>query len=253
MNKDSSIMAAINLHAILKNIETLCELDEESQEIIKDSELSVRFIIPHILPLKLHFDKGSCKAFSGENLKADMTLRFRSPEHFNGMIEGTKNPIPTKGFLHVSFLKKEFTALAERLTKFLRPEPELLKNSDAFRKTSTILTAHVACDALTVLANLDPIGKACASRMKNGKVLFELDDSPIQLIVCDGKMHTKSGMPEEYDAYMKFEDIKTAGGILSGSADSYAAIGDGKLEIGGHIPLVDEINKILMLVPGYLS
>ena len=40
--------------------------------------------------------------------------------------------------------------------------------------------------------------------------------------------------------------------LLRGELDSYAAIGSQKLELGGYMPNLDHLNKILGLVPRYL-
>jgi hypothetical protein len=51
---------------------------------------------------------------------------------------------------------------------------------------------------------------------------------------------------------MVFADLEAAGSLLRGELDSYAAIGAEKLELGGFVPLLDNLNKILGLVPRYL-
>jgi hypothetical protein len=51
---------------------------------------------------------------------------------------------------------------------------------------------------------------------------------------------------------MVFSDLEAAGAMLRGELDSYAAIGAEKLVLGGFVPLLDNLNKILGLVPRYL-
>ena len=120
--------AACNVHAVLRNMENLCELDVTSKELIAASNVAIQFSVPEIDKMVLAFQQGTCKASRGDGLSYDMNLRFTSHEHLNLMIEGKKNPIPTKGLRHISFLKKTFTALADRLSYYLQPDTERLQN-----------------------------------------------------------------------------------------------------------------------------
>ena len=244
--------AAINLHAILRNLEDLSALDDEARRILGTSRVSVAFHVPGVESLSLHFAEGGCSARRPAE-SASIVLRFKDAAHFNRMIDGKANPIPTKGFLKLGFLKTTFVQLADRLTRVLRPSAEDLKDP-AFARLSTVLTAYAAFFAVPELAFYEASAKRCAERMRDGVIRVEVQDGPaISLVVQDGLMRATKEEKRPVSALMHFDSIETAGGILSGTLDSYAALGAGKLRVQGYIPLVDNLNKILGILPRYLS
>lgn len=253
MKRDSMVLASINLHAVLRNIEDLCRLAPEARKLISGSRTAIRFSVPGIRPLTLDFRNGECKASDDPGAEYNMKLRFTNPEHFNGMVDGKRNPIPTRGFRHLGFLKDKFTKLAEILTSYLRPDPARLQRDPEFRRRSTILTAYTAFYALSEIARLDPLGRITAARIPDGDILVEAEELAINLEVAGGRLQTKKGRLEYPDALMYFDSIDTANGILGGTLDSYACIGSGRLTLSGRIPMLDNLNKLLSQVAGYLS
>lgn len=252
--KDARVVAAINLFAVLRNLEDLCALDSEASDLVKGANLTVRFSVPSLETLNLLFNEGRCRVVRGEIVPSAIHLRFISPMHFNGMINGVKNPILTKGFSKLKFLKNNFTALTKRLEFFLKPTEKMLIADEAFSKNSTILTAYTAFYALSEVANYDNIGRAIANKMENGKVCIRIKGGPsLTLSIKNGKMTTLLGEAKNISAYMDFDTIKTAEGILRGTLDSFACIGNGSLAISGRIPLIDNINKLLNIVSAYLA
>lgn len=134
------------------------------------------------------------------------------------------------------------------------PDPELLKTDRKFSNDSTVLTAYTAFFALSQIANYDHLGKVNAARVPTGKVLVEVENGPsITMDIFNGKFTTSKGKPNKFNAKMYFDSIETAQGILSGSLDTYAAMGSGMMSISGNIPMIDNINKVLELVPIYLQ
>lgn len=253
MQKDPKVLAAINLHAILRTMEDLCELDSTAAELIQGAKTSIRFVIPEIKSMVLDFRNGQCKAHEDAGASANMSLRFTGPEHFNRMVDGQANPIPTRGFSHIGFLKNSFTQLAERLTAYLKPDPSELAADPEFKRSSTLLTAYVAFFALAQVAELDPLGQVNASRIADGNILIQLEDVGLTLKVRDHHISVEKGSCPRPDATMHFSSIDVANGILSGTLDSYACIGNGSLAISGTVPMVDDLNKLLAQVSGYLS
>ena len=250
---DDLTKGCINLHAVLRNLEDLCELDPHSQSIINNQKnLSILFAVKNIPKAVLSFSNGKCKMTRGTGTH-DIKLYFKSPQHFNLMIEGTANPIPLKGFTKISFLTNEFTKLADRLAYFLKPTEQLLQDS-AYAEINTILTAYTAFFTLAEIGNYDRIGKLNAARIPDGVIgIRVLNGGPeISLIAQTGKLEVKKVIESKPRAWMTFDSLSTANGILNGRMDSYACIGDGKLEIKGYIPMVDNMNKLLAQVPAYL-
>ncbi len=250
---NEKVMAAINLFTVLRNLEDLTILDSKARTIISSAEYSIKFSIPQMDSMTLVFNSGRCKAIRSKKTNYDIHLRFLNPEHFNKMILGTGTPIPTKGFAHLSFLKKEFTALTDRLEELLKPTKENLKD-DVFRKNSTILTAYTAFYAIPEVARYDEIGKYLSKKMQNGTVAIIIGgETIVSLIIRNGKLKTVKGNYKNVRAKMVFDNFDTAEGILRGTLDTYACIGKGQLSISGHIPTIDYMNKLLNIVSHYLE
>lgn len=246
-------LAAINLHSILRNMEDLCDLDERAKQLIQNHKKAIRFCVPQMPPLTLSFENGKCKASDEAGAHCDIRLKFTSPTHFNQMVSGEKNPIPTKGFTSLGFLKKEFMALSQILETYLKPTEEGLKDR-IFAEKSTILTAYTAFFALSQIGNYDELGKLSAGRIEDGAICIDVTQGPaVTIRVKEGHMHTEKGFCKEAKAFMNFADIQVAEGILRGTLDSYACIGKGLLSVKGKIPMIDNLNKILSLVPVYLA
>lgn len=185
--------------------------------------------------------------------KSNIALHFKSADHFNNMIDGKANPIPTKGITKIGFLKNEFTALTNNLSFYLKPTEELLKDN-VYKKINTFLTANVAFAALAEIGNHDETYKGIAKSIPDGVVKIYIENEELQVFLkCNqGKLEKINKYEGKVRAYMKFKDIETANGVLNGSIDSYTAIALEKLEISGHMGMIDNINKILFVVPRYL-
>jgi hypothetical protein len=51
---------------------------------------------------------------------------------------------------------------------------------------------------------------------------------------------------------MVFSDLDSAGAVLRGELDPFAAIGAEKLVLGGVVPLLDNLNHLMGIIPRYL-
>lgn len=252
--KNEKVLASINLHAVLRNIEDLIRLCPEASKYLPDKSLAIRFSVPDIDKLVLEFADGKCRAHRGEDAPYNMNLRFSDAEHLNLMIEGKKNPLPTKGFTRIGFLKNEFTDLADLLTAYLKPDPKRLQEDETFRHKSTELTAYTAFYALSEVGNVDPIGRLNAGRIEDGAINVEIKNGPASHVIKEkGRLTTAKGKHVNAKAFMFFDNLETAGGILTGTLDSYAAIGSGQLAFRGRIPMIDNLNKLLSQVSAYLA
>lgn len=249
---DTLTKANINLFAVIRNLEDLCELDHEAKSLIKDKNISLEFFIKNGSKGFLNFESGKCR-FTKEDKPCDIKLFFKSPQHFNDMIDGKANPIPTKGITKINFLKNEFIKLTEKLSFYLKPTDNLLADKNYF-KINTYLTAYTAFFALAQIGNTDKIGKVNASRIPDGIISISVVEGPcVYLEVKNGHIEAHKGSVASPRAYMIFDSLKTANGLLNGKLDSYTCIGDGKIQVKGFIPMIDNMNKILAMVPSYLK
>lgn len=251
MNTETT-RAAINLHAILRNLEDLCLLDEDARQQLQGHNLSICMQVPGLDPLTLQIKEGCLKAVR-ERAGGGLQLRFFSPRHFNRMVDGAAMPLPTGGFQHLGFLQRNFTALAKILERCLKPEKDKLTDPD-FAEKNTRLTAAAALYAVSEIANTDPLGQQIANAMGDGKILLEVPGALAYTISSvSGRLTTSPGAAEDAVAFMRFDSLHTLGQVLRGEADSYLLIGRGQIQISGRIPMVDNLNKLLRLVSFYLS
>lgn len=250
---DALTKANINLFAVLRNIEDLCELDEEMKSMIKDKDISIQFSVKDGPQGILSFKNGKC-SFKKGNGPCDIKLYFKSPQHFNDMIEGKANPIPLKGFTKINFLKNEFTKITDKLSYYLKPTDKLLKNTSYF-KTNTFLTAYAAFFALAEIGNTDRIGKLNASRISDGVISVSVSNGgpAVNITAKGGRLEAQKGIGDSPRAFMTFANMEIANALLNGKLDSYTCIGTGDFHLKGYIPMLDNMNKLLAQVPSYLK
>ena len=250
--KDAKTLAYINLYAILGTVPMLCRLDGKARELASVKRIALGFNIKGGPSATLCFENGNCEFYEGCD-GCDIKLSFGSPERFNGMIDGTVTPIPSKGLLKVKFLLKNFIGITDILTKYLRASDADLKDSDFFEK-STRLMFSVIVNAVAQIGNHDKVGKASASYITDGTIRFAMGDSDYAYI--DASSHflkAHMGKPQKFTAYMSFDSLLLARKLFDGDVNAVACIGTGDVRIGGMVSQVDNVNRILDRVALYLA
>lgn len=249
---DARTLAYINLHAILGTIPYLCELDERARELIKGEKVSIGFFVKDGPSGALCFADGKAW-FADECDSCNIKLSFSSPEKFNGMIDGTATPIPSKGFTRLGFLLKKFMPLTDILSSYLRADKEALADPVFFEK-STILMFHLIASAIAQVGNVDPVGQASASYIVDGNIKLAIgDDLALAINANNHKLTAVHSAPEKFMSFMRFENIKLARALFDGEVNAVACVGEGKVRIGGMISQVDNVNRILDRVALYLA
>ena len=250
--KNEKTLAYINFYAILGAISELCRLDEKAASLVANKKISLGISVKDGPCGKLVFDNGTC-TLKKDVKNVDIKLPFSSCEKFNGMIDGTVTPIPSKGFTKIGFLLKTFMPLTDILSKYLRPSEEDLKNPEFF-KINTYLTFYVVSEAISQIANTDPIGQVSASYIVDGTVKLAIGDELCANIKAENHILTTSHeKPDNFLSYMIFENIELANNLFNNRVNSVACVGLGKIKIGGMISQVDNINRILDRVSLYLA
>lgn len=249
---DAKTLAYINLHAVLGSIPYLCELDEGARELIKNEKISLGFRVKGGPSGALCFAGGKAW-FAEECDSCNIILPFSSPEKFNGMIDGTVTPIPSKGFTRIGFLLKRFMPLTDILSSYLRADEKALADPVFFEK-STLLMFRLIANAIAQIGNNDPIGKASASYIVDGVIKLAIgDEHVIGIEAKDHDLRVLPEMPEKFSSFMRFEDINLARDLFDGRVNAVATVGEGKVRIGGMISQVDNVNRILDRVALYLA
>lgn len=249
---DQRTLAYINLYSILGSVPLLCELDEKAASLIKDKKISVGIDVKKGPKATLIFDNGKCE-FVDSCKKCDIRLPFSSPKKFNGMINGTVTPFPTKGLTKIGFLLKSFTKITDILSDYLKPDEEALDDKKFF-EISTKLMFRLISSAIVCIGNEDRIGQASASYISDGVIKLAIGDDICHYIVSkDHKLSLSADAEPEFSSYMKFEDIRLARELFDGKQNAAACVGAGKIRVGGMISQVDNVNRILDRVAVYLA
>ena len=249
---DQRTMSFINLHAVLGTIPYLCELDENAKKLIENENVSLAFSVNGGPCGTLVFENGKCHLTRGCK-DADIRLPFSSPEKFNGMIDGTVTPIPSKGFTKIKFLLKKFMPLTDILSSYLRADEKALENPEFFEK-STKLMLHLIASAIAQIGNTDKVGQASASYITDGIVKLAIgDEISVGIMAKNHKLAAIHKEPKEFTSFMRFENIKLARDLFDGKVNAVACVGEGKIRIGGMISQVDNVNRILDRVALYLA
>ena len=170
--KDIKTMAYINMYGILGCLEDLCKYSPEAKNLACGKPIGVSFTVKDGPSMTLRFSDGSCKAEAGGG-SCDIRLPFSSYEKFNGMIDGTVTPIPSKGFTKIGFLTRNFINLTKILETYLRAKPEDLAHSDFF-EASTIIMFNLIARAISQIGNNDKIGRFSASNLVDGVVVLSI-------------------------------------------------------------------------------
>ncbi|MBQ8185802.1 MAG: hypothetical protein IJX93_08350 [Clostridia bacterium] len=248
---DSKTLAYINLYGVLGSLSALCACVPEAKKILGNAGCSIGFTVKDGPAATLTFVGGSCIIREGAD---DCTVKipFSSPEKFNGMVDGTVTPIPTKGFTKLPFLLGKFKKLTDLLESYLRPAPEKLAD-EAFLRQSTIVMFRVIVAAIAQIGNHDRIGQFSASNMPDGAIKFEIPGAAkAAILIKNGTLTYSDKIPKDVTSVMTFADIRTARDLFDGKINAVAAVGNGGVKMAGMIPQLDNANRILSRVEMYL-
>jgi len=250
---DQKTLAYINLYAVLGTLENLCELVPEARELVKTKKpISIAFDVKGGPNATITFKNGRCRMEQGVG-KCDVKLPFSSCEKFNGLIDGTTTPIPSKGFAHLGFLLKKFTPLTDMLSSYMQPEPAALEDP-AFFEISTTLMFYTISVALAQIANNDKVGQFSADHMVDGEIGFAMRGGPAATLrVKDHRVLTYKRPSENPRASMTFASIQLARDLFDSKVNAVACIGDGSIEMKGMISMLDNLNRLLDRVALYLA
>ncbi|PKM72770.1 MAG: hypothetical protein CVU91_07000 [Firmicutes bacterium HGW-Firmicutes-16] len=250
--KDQNALAYINMFAVLKDLEKLCEFDERAKELASPAKpVSISFNVGNGPQATLSFENGKCTMTEG--LGGQIKLKLASPEAFNQMIDGVKNPLPYGGFTKLKFLMNDFKELTDIMNRYLRADETSLKDRKFFEKSTTMMFYLIA-SALSAIGNNDELGKLSASKIPDGSIAMEIAGGPCaEIVVKGGHMTTICQKAKNPRAYMIFGDFDTARGLFDGTVESMSALAVGKIVMKGYIPMIDNLNRILSRVAVYLA
>lgn len=252
MEKNQKVLAYCNLFGVLGAVPRLLELDEAARKTVEGCKLSIGFTVKGGPCGTLFLDNGKAEMREGKE-KCGIRLYFPSCESFNRLIDGKGMPIPVSGFHHIGFLLKNFTALTDRLSVLLRPTEEALREP-AFFEASTKLMLQVIAASVAQIANHDQVGRFSASNIADGVIRISIgEDTAVALQAQEHRLTVLPQVPQNVFSQMHFDSLETARALFDGKINSVAAVGLGKVRIGGMISQIDNVNRILDRVSFYLA
>lgn len=251
--RSTEVLAYCNLFAVLGAVPHLLELDPESAALVQNKSLKIGFSVKNGPAATLAIQNGRATMTEGTK-GCQIKLYFSSPEKFNALIDGTGTPLPVSGFHHIGFLLKEFTQLTDRLSLYLRPDPEQLKDPVFFERSTTLML-YVIGNAVVQIGNQDTVGQFSASNITDGKICLAIGGERSVAIHCrDHRLSfDPTPTPGGVTSRMQFANLKTARDLFDGRINAIAAVGLGQVRVGGMISQVDNINRILDRVSLYLA
>ncbi|MBE6615650.1 MAG: hypothetical protein E7631_10155 [Ruminococcaceae bacterium] len=252
MMTDAMTLAYINLYGILGAIPAMLEISPEAKKILGKGACSIGFAIKDGPSATLSFAGGRCILKEGTD-DCTVKLPFSSAEKFNGLIDGTVTPVPTKGFTKLPFLLGKFTKLTDLLTRYLRSTEEDMADPD-FARISTTLMFGVISRAIVQIGNHDRVGKASASYIVDGVIRLGIENGPAFAIQAKkNRLASLPKVPEKVTSMMTFRDMDTARALFDGKINAVASIGTGDVRMAGMISQIDNVNRILDRVALYLA
>ena len=253
--KEAKAMAYVNAYGVLATLENLCAMDDEAKAVCRGLKkpVSLCFDVTDGPCVTYNFKNDGCKMTEGD-YGCTCKMKFSSPEKFNALIDSSKPGVPTKNIPQVlSFLMGPFTKLTDRLTKFLMPSDEDLKNKDFFEK-STILTMYTIGGAICALGNTDSISTQSASYICDGDIQMGITDKVyVTIRVRNHQLQLIKEKPDTPRAIMEFKTVELANGLFNGTASTISELCAGNIYMSGMINMIDNIHRILDRVATYLG
>lgn len=249
---DQRTKAGCELFALLPCLEELPALDKEARELASGRPVRVEFRVGGLGRARLEVGGGAIR-FSRGGGPAEIRLWLPSPAALSAMFAGRGSPIPLKGLTRLGWLTGPFTRLTKIMEGYLKPSPERLADP-AYRVANARLSLRAAVFAMAEIASGDPEGRLHASRMPKGEIEVSVAGGPaFALAAGEGRLEARLGAPPAARARMRFPSLEAAGALLRGETDAHLAIAEGKVELWGFVPLLDNLSHVLGLVPRYLS
>lgn len=248
--------AFVNLFAAIGTLQKFAEFDEKAAAIAKQQDIIVRFVVRNGPDGLVVFKNGAITVKPYDGMDENIKLICLSPENFNAVVDGKGMPIPIKGILKtLKFMGKPespFNVLTAEMTSIMRDQKRL--DGTAEKELSTKLAFYAMAAAIAQIGNEDEVGKVAGARIPDGEISLKIEGvAEATIIKANGKLRCVPEASRHPRAFMTFDSLDTAEGIINGRLDAMTCVGTGALSMSGFIPMLDNLNKVLNLVPKYLS
>ncbi|GHT45543.1 hypothetical protein FACS189454_05220 [Planctomycetales bacterium] len=252
---DAATKANISLHALLRNLQELCSMDEVALSAIENKNVAVQFFVKGLDAATFIFQNGTCRYSRSPEEKYKLRIAFSSPERFNRLMNGEKvaPSVNFFGLFYSGFIFKTFPVLTERLAYYLRPTDEKLFENEQFFRRNTTLMAYTTFYAFAEIGNGDPDGKSAVSDMGDGCINIEIKNgSTVHLISQFGKLTAYIGKHTTPSAEWIFENPRAANDVLRRKKNTVTAMSERLLTARGKVHQLDAMNRLLAKAEDYL-
>ena len=249
---ESTTLAYVNMYGVLGTLENLCDLVPEAKNLLKGAApFSVGFAVRGGPQARLVFKNEHCELRDGA-VDCTVLLPFSSCEKFNGMINGTYTPVPSKGLTRIALLKKTFIPLTELLAKYLKPSKANLQDAE-FRAVSTRLMLYTAAAAVAEVGNLDKHGAISASKIPDGDIAINVKSiMGITISVKNHHLITIKKSSANPQAALTFFSLETARQLLNDEISIASCLAGGSVEVLGVPDVIENMKQILDRASRYL-
>ena len=253
-------LARLHLHAVLPALADLAALVPEARQIAARWHFSLRLQLPGgPAATLLSPGDGTLRVEPGRDAPARLVLTFLSAHQLNRTFlnQSALPPLPTGGFWRVLNVRP-FIALTKLLDRYLQPTPEALTD-EAFRRDSPAAAvpragwrgAHGRGERSRRAPHAYPYpgGSGGAARaIARARGLDALGAR-----TPDQRASVPRPAGSAPDAIITFTDLPTADDALLGRLDPNAAVGLGRVDVRGLIPLADGLSVVMDRVEGYIK
>jgi hypothetical protein len=248
------LLANLYLHAVLPRVADLVRLDPEAAALARPISATIEFVVAAGPRVALLFKGGQVTVSREPQGWGAACLFFPNARLLNRMFDGEKiTPAPLKAaVLHLKALEA-FTRLSDRLTRFLKPSADDLKDP-AFRAAHVELSLLTGLSAACVLAEQDPAMAKAVGPLHDGALLYDVKGGPkCHVVIHKPHLDAHAGPVDHPLATLEIKDLDYAVEVIAGRVDTFAAVGLTDVRITGDGNVLDEFNMIFDRVGLYLK
>lgn len=246
------ILCRLNLHAVLPALAELVRLSADARALVAGWNFSWRLSVLGGPATTLRCRDGVLDVFPGRSQSAAVDLLFVSARQLNRSFADERSlpPLPLGAPWHWVKLRS-FVALSKLLSEHLQPsEASLAAASPELREAHTRLLLGVLCRAAPLVGQYDRAAATTLAGAPPGNLELQVPAFDFTARLGSGDNATQNGRA---DATIIFRDDDALDEALHGRLDSAAAVGLGRLEIHGLVPLADAWSHVLDRVEAYLQ
>ena len=251
-------LARLHLHAVLPALEDLAALSPEVRQLAANWPFSLRLQLLHGPAATLTSPgDGTLQVTPGHTAPARLVLTFLTANQLNRTFlnQGTFPPLPTAGAWRILNVQT-FIKLTKHLDRILQAPPAALAD-ESLRLLHLRLLFRVLVGATPIVAETDPVSRHSLGHTPPGTLELRVPALNLtgHLRWADGHLTSALGPAPSPgpDATITFVDLPTADDALLGRLDPNAAVGLGRVDIRGLVPLVDGLSVVMDRVEGYIK